>query len=413
MGSQSALLVQLQTTTGDWVDVGLLYNVDQKNWFEFVDSYWDRADRPVLGQIFEERGPTWRPNTHVALPRWVSHLLPEGGLRDAVARAAQISSKREFDLIRRLGVTDLPGAIRVVEPCSPSPSVSAPVPADEIEDNEDDPLLKFSLAGAQLKFSVWRDERGLTVPARGQAGNYIVKFPDGRPGFDGVPEAELAALELARAIGIRTPSTRLINPASVAGLEEWAAVARGPALAVERFDRRAGDQRVHMEELAQILDIPTARDRAKYKGANFETVAIFVGALDAVESVGEVIDRIVLNILIGNGDAHLKNWAFTYPNGKHPALSPVYDVLPTVLYTPNDDLGLNLAGSKSFAAVAPASFDALGARSGFGAEPARTRAREAVEKILAAWSLMATLLTKANFERLTDRLATLSLVRSS
>ncbi len=57
--------------------------------------------------------------------------------------------------------------------------------------------MKFSLAGAQLKFSVYGYGRGLTVPAKGQAGNYVLKFPDGRPGFSGVPEAELGSLELA------------------------------------------------------------------------------------------------------------------------------------------------------------------------------------------------------------------------
>lgn len=72
-----------------------------------------------------------------------------------------------------------------------------------------------------------------------------------------------------------------MDPWAIHGLEEWAARAKGMALAVERFDRKQGDRRVHMEELAQVLDIPTARDRAKYKGANFETVAVFVSELCA------------------------------------------------------------------------------------------------------------------------------------
>ena len=65
--------------------------------------------------MFEEHGRFWRPNAHVALPRWFSHLLPEGRLREAVANAAGVSGQREFELIRRLGATDLPGAIRVIE----------------------------------------------------------------------------------------------------------------------------------------------------------------------------------------------------------------------------------------------------------------------------------------------------------
>jgi serine/threonine-protein kinase HipA len=353
----------------------------------------------------------WESNTHVALPRWFSHLLPEGRLRDAVARAAKINKNREFELIRRLGATDLPGAIRVVEPTAPVPDVTAlPPPAEEGGEDGTDPLLKFSLAGAQLKFSVYGDERGLTVPVAGRAGNYIVKFPDGRPGFGGVPEAELAALELARAVGIAVPYAKLIDPSTVGGLDEWAATTTDQALAIQRFDRRGVDGRIHMEELAQILDIPTARDRAKYKGTNFETVAIFVSALAGVERVGEVIDRIVLNVLVGNGDAHLKNWAFLYPDGRHPMLSPVYDVLPTVLYIDDDDLGLNLNRSKRFDAVTVDSFESLGRRSGYGADPARKRAQAAVGRILDNWPLLKDLLTRNDFERLSERLATLRLV---
>ena len=411
MSRESVLLIQLQTPAGDWIDVGHLRNKDERNWFDFVSSYWDRADRPVLGQIFEERGRLWEPNTHVALPRWFSHLLPEGRLRDAVARAAKVNKNREFELIRRLGSTDLPGAIRAIEPArSPPVAAGVPDPADEHSDEGDDPILKFSLAGAQLKFSVYSDERGLTVPASGRAGNYIVKFPDGRVGFEGVPDVEFASLELARAAGIDTPRARLIEPSTVRGLEDWAAASKGMALAVERFDRRAGDLRIHMEELAQVLNIPTARDRAKYMGTNFETVAVFVSALAGVERVGEVIDRIVLNVLIGNGDAHLKNWAFLYPDGRRPTLSPVYDVLPTVLYIQDDDLGLNLHGSKRFDSVTPDSFRTLGTRSDFGAEQAKKRAKSAVERILDHWSTLETYLRKGDFALLSERLGSLQLV---
>jgi serine/threonine-protein kinase HipA len=195
MSEQTTLLVQLQKPSGDWVDVGLLRGDGSRNWFEFLESYWELADRPVLGQVFEEHGRFWRPNAHVALPRWFSHLLPEGRLREAVANAAGVSRQREFELIRRLGTTDLPGAIRVVETVGHPPSSAVPALIDE-HDDEQDPLLKFSLAGAQLKFSVHGDERGLTVPARGRAGNCILKLPDLRPGFSGVPETELGALSL-------------------------------------------------------------------------------------------------------------------------------------------------------------------------------------------------------------------------
>jgi serine/threonine-protein kinase HipA len=166
-----------------------------------------------------------------------------------------------------------------------------------------------------------------------------------------------------------------------------------------------------MEELAQILNIPTARENAKYERANFETIATFIGALCGVDSVGHVIDRIIFNILVGNGDPHLKNWAVLYPDGVTPELSPMYDVLPTVLYMPSDDMGLNLSGSKIFENVHPGSFDLLAQRTDFGVQQARKRVSDAVERTLAYWSELGEVLSLENFERLNKRLSNLQVIK--
>jgi serine/threonine-protein kinase HipA len=275
------------------------------------------------------------------------------------------------------------------------------------------PLLKFSLAGIQLKFSISTDDRGPTVPLSGQSGNTILKMPDGRAGYEGVPEAEYAAMTLAMLSGLDVAPVSLIDARTIAGLERWSSKLPGASLLVTRFDRVGRSRRVHVEELAQVLDIPTAQHAAKYRRANFETIANVVSNVVGVEAVGEVIDRIVLNVLIGNGDAHLKNWAIRYPDGRTSTLSPAYDIVPTVLYLPDDDLGLNLNGSKKFSAITPASFERLGAVSNYGHEAARKRAESAVSKILAHWDNLRDLLPHAQFVALDDRLAKLNLVRNS
>ncbi len=165
-----------------------------------------------------------------------------------------------------------------------------------------------------------------------------------------------------------------------------------------------------MEELAQILDIPAANENAKYSRANFETIGAVLSALSGEGIVGEVIDRIALNVLVGNGDAHLKNWAVVYKDGISPSLSPVYDVLPTVLYLPGDDLGLKLAGSREFRTVTELSFDVMGRRSGYGVERARRRARDAVERIVANWATLRDYLLAEEYDQLTARRGDLGLV---
>jgi serine/threonine-protein kinase HipA len=115
-----------------------------------------------------------------------------------------------------------------------------------------------------MKFSIHKSARGLTVPVSGTAGNMILKLPDGRPGFQGVPEAEFAAMTLAGAVGIQIPQVQLLSAREVKGLGEWAEVSNRLSFAVARFDRSEDGRRVHAEEFAQILDIPPARERSKY-----------------------------------------------------------------------------------------------------------------------------------------------------
>ncbi|HUR04462.1 MAG TPA: HipA domain-containing protein, partial [Nonomuraea sp.] len=212
--------------------------------------------------------------------------------------------------------------------------------------------------------------------------------------------------------GLDSARGELIDPGIVVGLEDWAEKTSGMALAVKRFDRDdESGIRTHMEELAQVLNISTGVAEAKYRSANFETIAVFVANLSGVQDVGEVIDRVVLSVLVGNGDAHLKNWAFIYPDGVTPKLSPMYDVVPTVLYLRDDNIGLNLDKSKVFETITPRSFERIGDRSGFGATNARTRAAEATERILEKWNLLKDYLSREAFIELTARLDRLRLTK--
>lgn len=402
-----SLLIRLQRPDGTWTEVGAIYSRDNTNWFESFDTYWELADRPILGQVFETQEPL--PSTHVALPRWFSHLLPEGRLRQAVAEAAHVSPATEFSLLARLGADDLPGAIQALKWDPSSGAVAPAVEVDEATSADSDPVLKFSLAGAQLKFSVHSSDRGLTVPVKGTAGNLIVKLPDGRPGFTGVPEAEYAAMTLARTIGLDVPEVHLVDAREIAGLGKWAEENPGQSFAIERYDRIDDVRRLHAEEFAQIIGVSPARENSKYESANFETIANITAQLTGPDNIGEVIDRLVLNVLIGNGDAHLKNWSVTYPDAMNPSLSPLYDVVPTVLYIPADNLGLKLNGSRSFEDVTTASFARIGELTGFGAENARKRAADASARVLDSWSVLRGPLIEDHYQRLTSRLDSLPL----
>src|SRR5579872_310928 len=343
--------------------------------FRLLETYRNRYPRRVLGQVFED-DPARVHKSRIKLPPFFSNVLQEGALRELVANKIGVKAEREPYLLAQLG-DDLPGATRVMVLDATEDDRPA---ATEGREPEAPDLLKFSLAGVQLKFSaVHSGPRALTIPAHGRGGDWIVKLPD--PRFPGVPENEWSMMTLARRAGLDVAEVELVPLSSVQGLPAEVRRDTSPlALAVRRFDRREG-ARVHMEDFAQVLDV---RPREKYRSANFETIVRILASV-AGASVEEMIRRLVFNAGIGNGDAHLKNWSLLYPDGVHAVLSPAYDLVSTVQYIPGDDLGLNLARSKRFEDVSLASFRRLADRARLEIDVGAI-VRETAERIRGAWA---------------------------
>jgi serine/threonine-protein kinase HipA len=92
--------------------------------------------------------------------------------------------------------------------------------------------------------------------------------------------------------------------------------------------------------------------RLKYTGASLHNIADALNRAVSFEAAIEFVRRLALAAVTGNGDMHLKNWSVIYRgDGRQPQLAPVYDVLSTIAYLPNDDLAISLGGTKSFKAL--------------------------------------------------------------
>lgn len=312
--------------------VGTLCQRGDHTRFSFTEEYLSNDDRPVLGLRFEEklRAPY---AAALRLPRWFSNLLPEGPLREWIATDRGVALDREMELLAQVG-HDLPGAVQVVPATGPdenwkwSDEPAAPKAQTEVGDGVSP--WRFSLAGVALKFSMLSLGDRLTVPAAGQHGDWLVKFPDYR--FADLPINEFAMMSLARDIGVDTPQVRLVHRDELEGLpsrmwpnsELW-------AYAVRRFDRRPDAARaaVHIEDFAQVRD---KYPNAKYEGT-FETVAALAYRGRDLRALREMARRLAFSVMIGNGDAHLKNWSLIYPDRRVPTLSPVYDLVSTTAYS--------------------------------------------------------------------------------
>lgn len=352
--------------------------VDQIS-FELLRSYLDSPSRPVLGQQFVD-DPS-RRTSHMRAPSWFSNLLPEGALRTLLADRFGVHFEREFFLLGQLG-EDLPGAVRV----RPRPNFSMPereptARASESGHRAEEDGLRFSLAGVQLKFSMVRDGKGLTIPARGVDGEWIVKLPGQQ--FASVVENEFSVMTWAREAGIDTPQFELVDLSAVKNLPREVGALAGKAYAIRRFDRVDG-RRVHQEDLAQVEGVYAHQ---KYDGVNYETIAALFLKIAGREALDEFVRRLVFIIASGNEDAHLKNWSLVYPTemgGRVAKIAPAYDFVSTLVYSGlKRGLGLNFGGSRDFSRMSTRRFERLGERLGVDVVPVASEARR---RTLEAWT---------------------------
>ena len=357
--------------------------------FAFEQHYIDDPQRSTLSLSF--KGSTGGLVTNFRpvgrrVPVFFSNLLPEGHLRDYLAKRAHVNPDREFFLLAVLGA-DLPGAL-VVAPLEGDEQSSEPHDALDDETRDDshggEEPLRFSLAGVQLKFSaVMEASGGLTIPAGGLGGSWIVKLPSAR--FKAVPENEFVMLELARRIGISVPENKLIDIASIKGLPEQAHTVEGMALAVKRFDRLPDGAPVHMEDFAQVFgEFPSN----KYKFHSYANIAAVLWAEIGEDAVIEFVRRLVFSVVIGNADMHLKNWSLLYPDRRTPALSPGYDFVATRPYIPGDTLGLSFGDSRSLSEITPDQMRRFADTARIPASPLWKIAVETAERTAESWKTL-------------------------
>ena len=353
--------------------------------FAFEQGYIDDPQRSTLSLSFKGRTgglvTALRPVPR-RVPPFFSNLLPEGHLREYLAKLANVNPEREFFLLAVLGA-DLPGAL-VIAPLEGDAKDDGHHDGRDADRDDDRPhkaVLRFSLAGVQLKFSaVMEASGGLTVPAGGMGGSWIVKLPSAR--FAAVPENEFAMLELARRAGIVVPDNRLVEISEIKGLPEDARAPGIKALAVQRFDRAAGGAPVHMEDFAQVFG---QYPNDKYHFRSYANIASVLWAEAGEDAVGEFVRRLVFSVVIGNADMHLKNWSLLYPDRRNPVLSPGYDFVATLPYTPNDTLALSFGGSRSLSEITPGQMRRFADTARIPASPLWKIAVETAERAATAW----------------------------
>lgn len=363
-------------------EIGTITQVGHdRNLFVFNKSYIDDPDRQTLSLSFKdvhgELITDVRP-TQTKVSPFFANLLPEGPMRDYLAKRAGVNAKRDFSLLWVLG-RDLPGSVLI----RPADGEAWPPESEYVgkDDPSQEPALRFSLAGVQLKFSaVMEATGGLTIPVEGVGGSWIIKLPSTK--FEGVPENEYAMMTLARHVGIDMPDVELHRLDDISGLPKGIGSLKGDALAVKRFDRERDGQTIHVEDFAQVFGV---YPDDKYKKASYKNIAEVIWREVGEVGIQEFVRRLVFNTLIGNADMHLKNWSLIYPDGRNAALAPGYDFVSTIAFLDDGNMALNFSRTKKMAGLSIDELTHLAAKAGLPEKTVIDTAMETVQRFRDVW----------------------------
>ncbi len=216
-----------------------------------------------------------------------------------------------------------------------------------IELSHDDVLAKaqamagrMSISGVQPKLSVARQGSRLIPVATG--GQFILKPQTER--FPLLPQNENLCMNIAKRMKIAVPPHGLFDLTD-----------GSPAYIVRRFDRTRDGAKLRCEDFAQILG-----EDDKYSGS-MESIGKKIRELSGVPGLDAQLffERVLLNFLLGNGDAHLKNFSLLETDDGGLRLSPAYDLVCSKAVIPNEtDCALSINGKRN--KIAPKDFKQFG-----------------------------------------------------
>jgi serine/threonine-protein kinase HipA len=295
------------------------------------------------------RTASW--NTAFGLAPIFQMNLPEGALRERLTRlfSKATGTFDDYDLLGVIGRTQI-GRIRysvgdndLTEdvPFQPLDEILHPRPG--ARDLLEHLLATFAahsgLSGVQPKVMIRAtgDKQSDLRERRSQSfksATHIVKLWDEKE-YPELAANEFFCLEVARTLGLPIPEFRLSDD--------------GKALVIERFDLK-GEKYLGFEDFCVLNGLPTAdKYKGGYESRLFKRLRDFVSPQNHAQDAATLFKLFVLNCAIRNGDAHLKNFGIVYETVTGlTSLAPVYDLVTTKAYLPQDAMALTLDGTTNW-----------------------------------------------------------------
>ncbi|MFO7535802.1 MAG: type II toxin-antitoxin system HipA family toxin [Kiritimatiellia bacterium] len=347
--------------TLDEDDSGLLEFCYGSEWTGRRDAMPLSRSLPLQGEPF--RGKYARS--------FFAGILPDEGPRQQIAAILGISERNDFAMLERIG-GECAGAVSLLPEDTPPPSAGEMRVRELSEKQLEDmvaelprrPLmagregLRLSLAGSQSKLPVLIRDAAISLPLGNTPSTHIIKPEPER--FPGLAAVELLCMTLAKEVGLNVPPVAIRS------------VGNKPCIIVQRYDRILGADgvvsRVHQEDFCQALGVPPER---KYQQEGGPLIRDCIGLLRewstvAALDIRDFLDGLVFNVLIGNADAHGKNYSILYRKAER-RLAPFYDLVCTLAWPElSKTPAMKIGKSESIETILPAQWQKMAQEAGVG-----------------------------------------------
>lgn len=194
-------------------------------------------------------------------------------------------------------------------------------------------ILRAGISGVQPKVLVPERQESAQPRVTSKTSDLIIK--SGSDEFPGLAINEFLCMSIAKEAGISVPPFYLSDNAKL--------------FVMRRFDRDDELNPIGFEDMAVLMGLSASQKYSKSYAAIAKAIRLFCPAKNMRNSLSQLFDSVALSCIVGNGDAHLKNFGLLYsdPTKRDAHLSPAYDIVNTTAYIPEDALALDLVGNKS------------------------------------------------------------------
>jgi serine/threonine-protein kinase HipA len=233
--------------------------------------------------------------------------------------------------------------------------------------------IRLSLAGAQGKLALKIEGGRFFLPIDGAPSSHIIK--PGNPHFSGLVENEYFCMRLAAQSGLETAPVEIRTVGSIRVLQ------------VERYDRRRLPdgrlERIHQEDFCQALGIPPELKYQQEGGPNLQRCFELIRSISTIPGPDllRLFDAVVFNVLIGNNDAHGKNFSFLREQNSV-RLAPFYDLVSTQAYPDlAHEMAMKLGGERDSRRLTTKNWRFFFDHAGIGQAAALRRLRVTADRI--------------------------------